>query len=360
MIAAVELLRVQLELLRPHVYSGGTERVRDLILVCVHADDGRRGWGECSTLGSAGYAELTTARAWIALRDQLAPEVLRGGNPPYEPSMAGAALEEAVLDRALHADGVALADWLTRWLGPRRDAAPWCAVIGLGSHDELVERVGAAVDAGATQVKLKIAPAHDVEPLRIVRTTFPRVDLAADANCSYPSPAAVPRVLADIGLAYLEQPLAPDDIDGCATLARGWPVPIALDESLTSADRLTAAVAAFDTKLVASVKVGRLGGVQRSVRALEVARDSGVDCFVGGMLETAVGRSIALAFAVQGPCNRPTDVGPTARYFDADIGPAFEAGPSGSLSALTGPGIGFHPDRDELDRVLVDRVVVTR
>lgn len=357
-IAAVELLRVQLPLRRPHRYAGGEERERDLVLACVHADDGRRGWGECSTLSRAGYGADTTDRAWAALRDDLAPRVLHGIAPPFAPSMASAALDEAVLDRALQADRTALADWLALRLGRRRATTPWCAVIAFAPPDELVERVADAIDDGAALVKIKIAPGRDLEPLRVVRTTFPQVALAADANASYPSADDVPRVLEDVGLTYLEQPLAADDLAGAAHLARSWSVAIALDESLTSPERLLEVKAVFDGPFVASVKVSRLGGVEPAVRTLELARDHGIDCFIGGMLESAVGRSVAMAFAVQAPCTLPTDAGPTARYFVDDIGPAFTTDPSGSLAPLDGPGIGLRPDRDQLDRLRVDRAVV--
>ena len=79
--------------------------------------------------------------------------------------------------------------------------------------------IDAALAAGARQVKLKISPDRDVEPLTLVRARHPELSIAADANGSYPSVEAVPTELAGLDLAYLEQPLAADDLVGAARLA---------------------------------------------------------------------------------------------------------------------------------------------
>jgi O-succinylbenzoate synthase len=87
-----------------------------------------------------------------------------------------------------------------------------------------------------------------------------------------------------------------------------------------------------------------------------MAKREGIDAFVGGMLETSVGRAVAHAVAAQAPCTLPTDAGPSSRYFTDDIGPAFEVNEAGRLVAPASPGIGLAPDQDALDRWCVDRV----
>lgn len=356
-VAAIELLRVQIPLLRPHVYAGGEERVRDVVLVRAQDETDREGWGECSTLSAPGYAGETTADAWRTLGDDLAPQWLRGQPSRGSSAMAFAAVEEAALDLVLRAGGVSLSDLLAEELGPRRDAVEWCAVVSLVDERTITAEIDAALAAGARQVKLKITPDRDVEPLALVRTRYPDLSLAADANGSYASVDAVPTELDRLDLAYLEQPLAADDLAGAARLATELGVAIALDESLTSAERLEEA-ASFGVPFTVSVKVGRLGGVAEAARVLAEAARLGFDAFVGGMLETAVGRSVALAVASQGACTLPCDAGPTARYFTDDIGPAFGPDADGALHPPSGPGIGITPDPAALERFCVDRVMV--
>ncbi len=356
-VAAIELLRVKIPLLRPHLYAGGEERVRDVVLVRARDENDREGWGECSTLSAPGYTGGTTAEAWRVLGDDLAPHWLRGQPTRGASAMAFAALEVAALDLVLRADAVSLADRLAEELGPRRDAVTWCAVASPAEERVLTSEIDAALAAGARQVKLKISPRHDVEPLTLVRDRYPDLSLAADANGSYPSADDVPRELGGLGLAFLEQPLAADDLTGAARLVTRLATPVALDESLTSAERLEEA-ASFGVPFTVSVKVGRVGGVAEVARVLAEAARLGFDAFVGGMLETAVGRSVALAVAAQSACTLPCDAGPTARYFAADIGPVFVPDTSGALHPPSGPGIGLTPDPVALERFCVDRVMV--
>ena len=144
---------------------------------------------------------------------------------------------------------------------------------------------------------------------------------------------------------------------GAARLATGLGVAIALDESLTSAGRLEEA-ASFGVPFTVSVKVGRLGGMAETARVLAEAARLGFGAFAGGMLETAVGRSVALAVASQGPCTLPCDAGPTARYFTDDIGPEFAPDGNGALHPPAGPGIGIIPNPAALERFCVDRLMV--
>lgn len=355
----MELVRVRLPLVRPHVYAGGEERERDVVLVRAVDDAGAEGWGECSSLSAPGYVGETTDASWVALADDLVPRWLRGqpnAAPRAEPSMAGAALEVAALDLALRASGVALVDRLADDLGPRHVSLPWCAVVSMADTETVIDAIGSALTMGATQVKTKIALGRDVEVLRAARRMFPHAALAADANGAYPSADDVPESLFDLGLAYLEQPVPAGDIAGAAKLVeRG--TPIALDESLASAGAIDA-IEAAGVPFVLSVKVARCGGVAAAADLLARARELGCPAFVGGMLETAVGRAVALAVASQAPCTLPCDAGPTSRYFVADIGDAFEPDSEGRMHAPTSAGIGVAPVDAALEPFCVDRLTL--
>jgi O-succinylbenzoate synthase len=359
-IDAVELVRVRIPLVRPHVYATGEERARDVVLVRAVTADGAEGWGECSSLSTPGYVGQTTDASWATLADDLAPRwlcgELRDESTILVPTMAGAALEEAALDLVLRSREVTLADRLAEDLGPRRASVQWCAVVSTGDIDAVIHEVGAALGMGAAQVKVKIAPGSDVEVLRDVRRVYPDAAIAADANGSYGSGDEVPLALFDVGLAYLEQPLPARDIVGSAQLV-GRGTPIALDESLAEPGALDQ-IAAATAPLVLSVKVARCGGVAAAADMLARARDLGCRTFVGGMLETAVGRAIALAVASQAPSTLPCDAGPTSRYFAADVGPAFEPDDQGSLHPPTGAGIGAVPSDHGLESYTVDRLML--
>jgi o-succinylbenzoate synthase len=89
------------------------------------------------------------------------------------------------------------------------------------SIDDTLAIVGRHVDLGYRRIKLKIKPGWDLEPLRAVRAAFPSLTMTADANSAY-TLADRPhlRKIDPIGLDYIEQPLAWEDLVDHATLAR--------------------------------------------------------------------------------------------------------------------------------------------
>jgi O-succinylbenzoate synthase len=223
-----------------------------------------------------------------------------------------------------------------------------------------VGAVAAAVAAGAPLVKCKIAPDWCAAPLSAVRAAFPDLELAADANGSFgvADGRRAMDVAAELGLAYLEQPLPPKADGALADLLDGTAVPVALDESVAGPadiERLAASGAA-----IVNVKAARLGGLAAALDTAEAADRAGLACFVGGMLELGVGRAVAvtLAAGVGGPW--PTDVGPSARYVAEDVATEVVATRPGTVRVPRGPGIGVdvHPER--LGEVALARTVVRR
>ena len=345
---AVELRWVRVPLVEPFVASHGVEHDREVVLVEAAGADGVSGWGECVALSQPTYTDEHTAGAWDALRE-LVPAVLRG--EPVEVAaapMAWTAVETALLDRTLRADGVAL----VAHLGGERASVPSAAVVGMRpTIDALLEAVGARVDAGHALVKLKIEPVGAAEAVRAVRSVWPDLVLAADANGSFAGRPEALEPLLDLGLAYVEQPLAAADLAGHASLRRRG-LRVALDESITTPEDLEGAVAAGAVDIV-NLKPGRVGGIAASSRVLSVAREAGVDAFVGGMLETGVGRALGLAFAALDACTWPTDLGPSGRYFADDVTAPIVLGPDGRLPVPHGAGLGVTPRPDRLAEVTV-------
>lgn len=355
----IELRRVRLPLVRPMVAAHGVERDRDVVLVAATMADGMVGWGECSTLGRPTYTGEWTEGAWVVLREELAPAVLAGrdsdvvGHP-----MASASVSTAVLDARLRSAGVSLGTSLGA--GPGR-TVPSTAVTGIQpTIDDLLACVAADLAMGHRSVKCKIRPGSDVEPLAAVRSTWPDLALAADANGAYDRSDLDHLASFDrLGLQYLEQPFAADELLASAELARKLAAPVALDESVTSFATVDVIVA-LGAAGVLSIKPARLGGIEEAARVADLALSRGVGAFVGGMLETGVGRAAALAVAALPGCDLPTDLGPSSRYFPADLTVPFALDAHGALTVPAGPGIGATPAPDRLDATTVDHVVLAR
>ena len=206
--------------------------------------------------------------------------------------MAKAALETAVLDAELRAQGISRRRASARRATRSSVASPWGSPTRCRSCST---RSRGYLDAGYRRVKLKIRPGWDVEPVAAFRKQFGDVPLQVDANGSYRlADAPLLAALDRFELLLIEQPLAEDDLGAHAGLARLIETPICLDESITSARRVAIELGACS---VVCVKAGRVGGYLEAVRVHDVCRERGVPVWCGGMLETGLGRAANLALA---------------------------------------------------------------
>jgi O-succinylbenzoate synthase len=320
----VELVRVPLALALPLRTARAVRSRREVLLVHVVAED-VEGWAECVAEPEPTYGPETVATASIVLREHLVPLLnltaadaadsaadmarVRGNQA------ARAALELAVLDAQLRLAGRSFASWLGATAGSVAAGAT------LGVHDrddELVAEARDALGAGAARLRVKVAPGRAAAPLRALRAELGTdVVLQADANGSFrlDEPAHVAELdqLDESGLACLEQPLDVDDLVGHAALAERLSTPICLDESVASPGALEAAVALGACEVLC-LKAGRIGGWHAALRVQRRCVELGLGVWVGGMLETAVGRAANLALAALPGMTLPPDVDPRGRY----------------------------------------------
>ena len=339
MLRELELRRVALPLVEPFVAAHGTVTARDVLVVRAVTDEGE-GWAECVAPVDPTYTSEHVEGAHALLRRWAFDLDRVKGHP-----MAKAAVEGAVLDAALRAAGTSLRDHL----GATRESVPAGVAIGLtGDVDALLAAVARRVDEGYRRVKLKISPGWDVEPVAAVRAAFPDLALQVDANGTYTrDTAAALAPLDDHALLLVEQPLAEDDLFGHAELAATMATPICLDESVTSALVAEQAILLGACRAV-NVKPGRVGGLREAVAVHDVCRAHGVDAWVGGMLETGLGRAVNLALAALPGFTLPGDLAASSRYFDTDLTEPFVLSGDGTMRVPGGPGIGVTPLPDVL------------
>jgi o-succinylbenzoate synthase len=354
-ITGVELRRVAMPLVAPFRTSFGTETNRDILLVRAVTDEAE-GWGECVAMSNPLYSSEYADAAQDVLRRFLVPALLAaplaGAHAvadvlaPFKGHrMAKAALEMAVLDAELRAEGRSFA----RELGAVRERVPCGVSVGImDSVPELLDAVGGYLAEGYVRIKLKIEPGWDVEPVRAVRERYgDDVLLQVDANTAYTLGDA--RHLArldDFGLLLIEQPLDEEDVLGHADLARQLRTPVCLDESITSARDAAAAIRLGACQVV-NVKPGRVGGYLEARRIHDVCVAHGVPVWCGGMLETGLGRAANVALAALPGFTLPGDTSASGRYYASDITEPFVLD-DGHLDVPAGPGLGLLPVPDRL------------
>jgi L-alanine-DL-glutamate epimerase-like enolase superfamily enzyme len=177
--------------------------------------------------------------------------------------VALAAADVALWDALAKSHGLPLC----RYLGDLRESVPvYGSSIDLGwSETELVATARGWVERGFGAVKVKVGRSvrEDLARLEAVREAIgPEVALMVDANCGWDLPEAARRaaLMERFDLAWLEEPLAPDDVDGHARLQAQTPIPIAAGETLFSAYEFSAYLRAGALRY-AQADVARLGGI---------------------------------------------------------------------------------------------------
>ena len=361
-IFSIELREIRLPLIHFFETSFGRTTERRIVLVRVTDNDGAEGWGECTAGEGPFYSDEWTDTAWPTLRDFLAPMVVGKSLESAAQTfslmkavrghrMAKAAIENACWDLEAKRADVPL--W--KHLGGVREEISCGVSIGIQDSPEvLLEKIGREVDAGYQRIKIKIKPGWDLKIIERVREAFPGILLMGDANSAY-TLADVPlfKELDGFELMMLEQPLAHDDIFDHAQLQREIRTPVCLDESIHSAEDASHAISLGSCRII-NVKLGRVGGHSEAKRVEQVARESGIPIWCGGMLESGVGRAHNIAMSTLAGFILPGDVSASARYWEEDvIEPPVVVSNRGTIIAPNKAGIGFEVNLSRIDSLTV-------
>jgi O-succinylbenzoate synthase len=355
----ITLLHVKLPYVTPFQTSRWTEYDRECVLVRVRAD-GLTAWGECVAGQNVGYSYETTKTNWHILEDFIIPAVLAAAPESIEAyrdaishisghNMAKAGMELALWDLLAQRAGISL----QQMIGGQGDRVQVGVSVGIqASPAKLVEVVGGYLAQGYARIKLKIKPGRDVGDTAAVRAAFPQVLLQVDGNSVYRlEDAEHLQALDDFNLLLIEQPLGQDDIIDHAKLQPRLKTAVCLDESIHSVTHARWALELGACRII-NIKPGRVGGLFEARRIHDYCRERGVPVWMGGMLETGIGRAANVAVASLPGFTLPGDISASARYFPEDvIDPPFVLNPDSTLSVPTGPGLGVNVREDVIQRL---------
>lgn len=285
-----------LSLSNPLQTSQGTIDTRDGLLVTIDLD-GTRGSGEATPL--PGWTESLETCS-----EALERALHVGDSVGWDEALdtlddtpaARHGLSLALCDARSRSEGVPLYRHLG---GERTERVPVNATIGDGTVDETVEAATTAIEGGFTALKIKIgarAVETEIERLSAVRDAVDSgVELRADANGAWTQDEAQSALdgFANLGVAFVEQPLSPTDLAGHAAL-RGE-VGIALDEALV--EHPIEAVIDADAADVLVLKPMVLGGPDRARKGAHIARTAGLEVVVTTTVDGALARAAAVHVA---------------------------------------------------------------
>lgn len=360
----ITLYKIRLPYQRPFVTSRWRQEANESIIVRIDAE-GLTGWGEVPVITTPYYSAETSNSAWLFLQDQLVPLLVKKRSICIETieyscdqfignALAKSGVVNACLDLFAQQEGLSLASFL----GGYQTEVPVGLSLGVtGDVAEVIERINQALALGYRRVKLKIKPGKDIEYLRQVREEFPDLCLQVDANMAY----AIEDVdtltqLDQFDLHMIEQPFPARDWRSTQALQQKLQTPICLDESIQeNADIETMAL--LDAGRIANIKVARVGGLLNGVSMIQCAKEKSIACWVGGMLETGIGRAANLALASFLDNRIAHDISASERYFARDIIESFVV-EDGYMSVSDGVGLGVVVDEEFLLSVTERKLVV--
>ena len=272
------------------------------VVVEVELSDGVRGYAEVRSNGAYATGEdeptIVSALRAVPLRGRTTGDI--GAELSGQSTLAWMAVDTAVWDAVSRKSDVPL---YRAWnpIAERTDSVRTHAQIGFG---DVAAAEGAArtfTAAGFDRLKIRVgAPdlSTDIARVRAIRRAVgPDVALVVDANggWSYETAAAGIDALADVGVAWVEQPVMA--VSELARLRSIADIPIYADESVRDVDsveQLTAAGAVDGVHL----KLEKCGTVARLFQTVARARVNGLSVALGQMDQGQLGCAVTTHLAV--------------------------------------------------------------
>jgi L-alanine-DL-glutamate epimerase-like enolase superfamily enzyme len=223
---------------------------------------------------------------------------------------------------------------------PRSDVAP----------EDVGERVAAYSQEGYGLVKIARSADNDVTR-RILRRAVdgmrPGDRLVVDAAWAYATSEQVMRDVAawgEVPLAWLEDPMPPENVTACARLARLLPAPVGYGDEITD-EHLLARLVEAEAMRVVRVDATTIGGITGAVRAVGMAVQAGLPVsfhvYPEIHVHLAQGLRGSLSLETFDPVDNPFD--PCSELLVG--GPTIAAG---RASAPDAPGLGFALDAERM------------
>ncbi len=304
--AEVFLFRFQLE--KPFRIALGTTTEKTEIIVALHDNHGRVGWGEASPsaliLGCPPDSVLAALDLLIPAILGEDPRRLRHLVDRLDRVLLGNAAAKAALDLALHdLVGQIYGEPVWRLLGGSfAEPVETDFTVGIDEPEKMAAEAKALVEAGFRAIKVKVGedPKKDVARVRAVREAIGEgTKMWIDANQGWTRTQAVWALsrLAEYGVEFVEQPIPAWDLEGMAWVRRRSPIPVMADESVHSPQDALRAIRLGACDYV-NIKLMKAGGLLRAKEIATICKNAGVLNMIGGMVESNLSATAAVHFAM--------------------------------------------------------------
>lgn len=362
----MEIHHVRLPLKKPWRTAYGEDADIESVLIKAYSGE-VSAWVETTPLAEPTYCNEWAGGVAHTIEHVLAPRVVgREWDTPEQLNetldlFRGNSFAKAGCDNAWWAlqakvEGVPL----HALLGGERDEIQFGHDFGVeDTVDILLAEIDQAVRDGYPRIKLKIRRGWDLDVMRTVRSHWPEFTFHVDCNSGYTlDDLEMFKQLDKLGLAMFEQPLGNEDLADHAELQRQVGTPVCLDESLRNLWSARQAIKLGSCRMI-NIKPGRVGGLTTAKAIHDLAAENDIPCWVGGMLESAIGVSMLVELATLGNFTYPNDVIPSERLYRQDLtDPEVTACRLGFISASKGPYTDHVPNETRIADQTIRMAVV--
>jgi muconate cycloisomerase len=363
-IKQIETLAVSLPMVKPLKMAFEEVKSAENVLVRLETDGGVVGWGGAATaptMTGETVQSMTAAIRYLSPRvegmplDDISAIMARAHNYLYGNQSAKSVLEMALHDTLGRGMGKPVHDLLGT---KRRSRIPILCMVGTGkgSAADVDEALRTRAE-GHVAFKIKVGVADPRDDAARTRRICEALDgngdllICADANQGFTPEQAITYVqaVADTSLAFFEQPVAWNDLEGMARVAKASRVKIGCDEGLHSLEDVTrhhetGAASGFSLKTI------KLGG-------MKPVYDAGVLCEKLGMkvnlaskfAETGISTAAVLHLAAALPAV-DWGVAFSSQHLTDDILGTPHVFEGGHINVPTGVGLGIEVDEAKVRR----------
>jgi L-alanine-DL-glutamate epimerase-like enolase superfamily enzyme len=365
-ITRVEVFQVDLQPKVARSDAIQTFSLQETPMLRLLCDDGSEGTGYSYTIGNGGSSVIAL------LRDHLAPRLLGKDAEMVEEiwkdlfffthatsvgaitSIALCVIDTALWDRRCRAAALpvhVMAGGAQRRIPVYDTEGGWLHL----KPGEVVENALAAKAKGFRGVKIKIGRPHvaeDIARLSAVRKALgPAFDIMTDANQGFTLSEALRRArhLEALDIAWFEEPMPAEDLNGHVRLAAATSLPIAVGESIYSPSHFREYLQR-DACSIVQADVARIGGITPWLKVAHLAEAFNVAVCPHFLMELHVGLCCAV------PNSRWVEYIP---QLDTITGSQL-AIRDGRAYASSEPGLGIDWDWDAIERLRSTAPLVVR
>ena len=173
--------------------------------------------------------------------------------------------------------------------------------ISLKSPDDMLKDSVSACGNGLNILKVKLGEdiAHAIEVTKSIASKLPHAKIIIDANQAWSVASTLEFIEAmkDVKIELIEQPVIASDIEGLKTITQNSHMPILADEAVFTLEDAKKVITTQSADMI-NIKLMKCGGLSKAVEILEYAREMGVKCMLGSMLEGPYSINSALHLAM--------------------------------------------------------------